>query len=104
MYREILYDVADPVATITLNRPDRLNAWTGRMTDEIRHAVAQAEEDTSVVGIVITGAGRGFCAGADIKGLEDISEGRRTDAGSDLRADPGDASQRRAKKNRRADR
>ena len=56
MYRDILYEVADPVATITLNRPDRLNAWTGRMTDEIRHAVAQAEEDTSVVGICVDGS------------------------------------------------
>ncbi len=75
MYEQILYEVSDPVATITLNRPDRLNAWTGRMGHEIRHAVAQAEADTSVVGIVITGAGRGFCAGADMESLKSLSEG-----------------------------
>ena len=44
MYEQILYDVTDPVATITLNRPKQLNAWTNRMGDEVRHAVARAEE------------------------------------------------------------
>ena len=57
MYQEILYDVSDPIATITLNRPDRLNAWTDRMGAEVRHAVAQAEQDPAAVAIVITGAG-----------------------------------------------
>lgn len=54
-YQEILYDVEDPVATITLNRPAALNALTDRMGTELRHAVAQAEADSRVVGIVITG-------------------------------------------------
>ena len=58
MYEQILYEVADPMATITLNRPDRLNAWTTQMAAEVKHAVAQAEEDKSVVAIVLTGAGR----------------------------------------------
>ncbi len=75
MYEQILYDVEDPIATITLNRHDRLNAWTDRMAQEVRHAVAQAEADERVVAIVITGAGRGFCAGADLQGLQQISEG-----------------------------
>ncbi len=75
MYDEILYEVDDPVATITLNRPDQLNAWTNRMGSEVRHAVATAEADPAVVGIVITGAGRGFCAGADMKTLTSITEG-----------------------------
>ncbi|MCB1003877.1 MAG: 2-(1,2-epoxy-1,2-dihydrophenyl)acetyl-CoA isomerase [Acidimicrobiales bacterium] len=66
MYDEILYEVDDPVATITLNRPDSLNAWTGAMDGEIRDAVERAAADRSVVGIVITGAGRGFCAGQDL--------------------------------------
>lgn len=84
-YREILYDVRDPVATITLNRPDRLNAWTNRMAREVRHAVARAEDDPAVVGIVITGAGRAFCAGADLGGLDSITrgEGFDTDEGGD---------------------
>ncbi|MBV9662441.1 MAG: enoyl-CoA hydratase/isomerase family protein, partial [Actinobacteria bacterium] len=74
MYEQILYEVDDPVATITLNRPEALNAWTTRMGAEVRHAVAQAEKDANVVGIVITGAGRGFCAGADMNMLSGISE------------------------------
>ena len=57
-YQQILYDVSDPIATITLNRPKSLNAWTNRMGAEVQHAVAQAEADKSVVVIVITGAGR----------------------------------------------
>jgi enoyl-CoA hydratase/carnithine racemase len=92
MYEQILYEVRDPIATITLNRPKRLNAMTSRMEGEIKHAVARAEADPQVVAIVVTGAGRGFCAGADLKGLQDISEGRGFGEGSELRADPGDAS------------
>lgn len=75
MYSEILYDVRDAVATIKFNRPDRLNAFTNQMGDELKHAVAEAESDDSVVVIVLTGEGRGFCAGADLKGLEGISSG-----------------------------
>ena len=75
MYDEILYEVDDPVATITLNRPEHLNAWTNRMGVEVRHAVGRAEADPGVVGIIITGAGRAFCAGADMKVLSSISEG-----------------------------
>jgi len=91
MYEQILYAVEDPVATITLNRPERLNAWTDRMGDELRHAVGRAEADPAVVGIVITGGGRGFCAGADLKGLEAISVGeRQRESAPGLGADPGD--------------
>ena len=91
MYEQILFSIDDPVATITLNRPERLNAWTDRMGAEVRHAVARAEADKSVVGIVITGAGRGFCAGADLKGLQAISVGERGARADDaLAADPGD--------------
>ena len=75
MYTEILYDVADPVATITLNRPEALNAWTQTMEVEVRHAVGRAVDDPAVVGIVITGAGRGFCAGADLNTLRSIESG-----------------------------
>ncbi|HZM30747.1 MAG TPA: enoyl-CoA hydratase [Acidimicrobiales bacterium] len=75
-YEQILYEVDNPVATITLNRPEALNAWTPRMGAEVRHAVAAAEADPAVVGIVLTGAGRGFCAGADMGNLTSITEGR----------------------------
>ncbi len=66
----IRYDVADRIATITLNRPHRLNAWTGRMHAEYRWAVAAAEADGDVRAIVVTGEGRGFCAGADVTALD----------------------------------
>ena len=75
VYDEILYDVDDPVAVITLNRPASLNAWTDTMDGEIRDALLRAEADTSVVGIIVTGAGRAFCAGADMKLLSDLTEG-----------------------------
>lgn len=93
MYENILYEVNDPVATITLNRPDKLNATTPQMIGEIRHALAQAEESGDVVGIVLTGAGRGFCSGADMAGLQVIqSEGRiGADGEVNLEADPGDS-------------
>ena len=92
MYQEIIYDVQDPVAIITMNRPEQLNALTGRMQAEIRHALAQAEKDPAVVGIVLTGAGRGFCAGADIGGLSATASGERGEAEdlSAFEASPGD--------------
>ncbi len=91
MYSEIIYEVADPVATITMNRPDRLNAFTTRMLAEIRHALAEAEKDSRVVGIVLTGAGRGFCSGMDMDALDDISAGSRSASQdmSELDANPG---------------
>jgi enoyl-CoA hydratase/carnithine racemase len=90
MYEQILYEVAEPLATLTLNRPERLNAFTTRMGEEIKHAVARAETDPAVVAIVLTGAGRGFCAGADMDDLRSISAGRRGGARAELPADPGD--------------
>src|SRR6476620_8412839 len=74
-YAEILYEVDDPVATITLNRPEVLNAFTTRMGNEVRAAVGDAERDPRVVGIILTGAGRGFCAGADMNMLSGIARG-----------------------------
>jgi enoyl-CoA hydratase/carnithine racemase len=65
-YQEIRYDLKDRVLTLTLDRPDRLNAFTGRMLNELLDAVDRADADDEVRAIVLTGAGRGFCAGADL--------------------------------------
>jgi enoyl-CoA hydratase/carnithine racemase len=93
MYEQIEYEVTDPVAVITLNRPEALNAWTTQMGAEVRHAVGQAEKDPAAVGIVLTGAGRGFCAGADLNMLAGIGDGAGMGAATaDLEADPGDPS------------
>ena len=64
------YEVLDEIAVITLNRPERLNTWTGRMHHEYRHCLSLANDDAKVRAIVVTGAGRGFCAGADSRALE----------------------------------
>jgi enoyl-CoA hydratase/carnithine racemase len=72
--QEILYPVADRVATITLNRPDKLNAWTRNMEREVRQAIDEAAADENVRVIVVTGAGRGFCAGADMSLLQDVAD------------------------------
>ncbi len=64
------YDVRERVATITLHRPERLNAWTGRMHAEYRALLDRAATDPAVRVIVVTGSGRGFCAGADSRALE----------------------------------
>jgi enoyl-CoA hydratase/carnithine racemase len=72
--QETLYDVANRVATITLNRPDKLNAWTALMESEVRSHMENAEQDDEVRVIVLTGAGRGFCAGADMSLLSAAAE------------------------------
>src|ERR1700722_13536957 len=72
--QETLYNVANRVATITLNRPDKLNAWTALMESEVRSHMENAEQDDEVRVIVLTGAGRGFCAGADMSLLSAAAE------------------------------
>jgi enoyl-CoA hydratase/carnithine racemase len=67
-YEDIRYDVRDAVLTITLHRPDRLNAFTTRMMHELIDAFDQADDDDAVRAIIVTGAGRAFCAGADLGG------------------------------------
>jgi enoyl-CoA hydratase/carnithine racemase len=71
-YQHILYEVSDKIATITLNRPDRMNAWTQIMERDVRHAMETARDDDNVRVIVLTGAGRAFCAGADMEALKGI--------------------------------
>jgi enoyl-CoA hydratase/carnithine racemase len=71
--QETRYEVAKRVATITLNRPDKLNAWTALMEQGVRAAMTEAERDENVRVIVLTGAGRGFCAGADMSLLSTVA-------------------------------
>ena len=69
-FEQIIYDKNGPVLTVTLNRPDKLNAYTGQMQAEIISALDAADADDEIRAIIFTGAGRGFCAGADL-GLSD---------------------------------
>jgi enoyl-CoA hydratase/carnithine racemase len=72
--QETLYSVTHRVATIALNRPEKLNAWTAQMESEVRSHMENAERDDDVRVIVLTGAGRGFCAGADMSLLSAVAE------------------------------
>lgn len=90
-YQEIRYDLKDRVLTLTLHRPERLNAFTGRMLDELLDAVERADADDEVRAIVVTGAGRAFCAGADLSagaGTFDVRE-RAQDVGIEGARDGG---------------
>jgi 2-(1,2-epoxy-1,2-dihydrophenyl)acetyl-CoA isomerase len=87
-YELILVDVQDAIMTITMNRPERLNAWTRHMGNEMEQAIRAGNEDSDVEAFVVTGAGRGFCAGADIKEVFHAqSESGEVRGGSD---EPGD--------------
>lgn len=92
MYQEVKYDVDGSAAVIQLNRPDRLNALTHKMLSELRHAIAAAEDDARVVGIILTGAGRGFSAGMDAQALAAGARGERNLGANDNEFDvePGD--------------
>jgi enoyl-CoA hydratase/carnithine racemase len=76
-YQHILFEVAEGVATITLNRPERRNAWTRAMGIEIREALMVADERDDARAIVVTGAGRDFCVGADLEGGGTVFERAR---------------------------
>src|SRR5881275_2744972 len=82
-FQEILYDVADGVATITLNRPDRLNAFTPTTMQELIDAFDRVDEDDDVRAVIVTGAGRGFCAGADLGGGGGTFDARERGNGGD---------------------
>ncbi len=79
--KSIGYETGAGVATVTLDRPDRLNAWTGPMSVEYLRAMAMAEDDPDVRVIVVTGAGRGFCAGADTAALGGMADAGAYDDG-----------------------
>lgn len=86
----VRYELEGRVATVTLDRPERLNAWTGRMHTEYRWCLAQAESDPDVRAVIVTGAGRGFCAGADSRALEGHASRGSYDPGTpDVLPDPG---------------
>jgi enoyl-CoA hydratase/carnithine racemase len=92
VYQEVQYDVEGTSAVIQLSRPDRLNALTLRMLSEIRHAIGAAEDDPRVVGIILTGAGRGFSAGMDAQALAAGARGEGNLRASDneFGVEPGD--------------
>ncbi|MSO60185.1 MAG: enoyl-CoA hydratase [Ilumatobacteraceae bacterium] len=78
-YQEILFDVTDNIATITLHRPDKLNAFTNTMMREVISAFDATDADDAVKAVIVTGSGRGFCAGADLSGGGDTFSGGGSD-------------------------
>ena len=88
-FQEIRYDVADGILTITLDRPDRLNAFTATMGRELIEAFDRADADDAVRVVVVTGAGRGFCAGADLAGGGDTFDWRERAEGDAVPRDGG---------------
>jgi enoyl-CoA hydratase/carnithine racemase len=88
-FEQITTEVADSVLTITLNRPERLNAWTAQMGLEMRAALDDADADDEVRAIIVTGAGRGFCAGADLASGGDTFDARKREAVAGARRDNG---------------
>jgi enoyl-CoA hydratase/carnithine racemase len=82
-FEQITTDLAERVLTITLNRPERLNAWTAQMGSELTEAFDRADADDEVRAVIVTGAGRGFCAGADLaSGGETFDYRARASAGA----------------------
>ena len=75
-YKSLIYEVKDAIATLTLNRPERLNAMGGTLRDDLYDAVLRASGATHVRVIVVTGAGKGFCSGGDVKAMNEVKEGR----------------------------
>jgi enoyl-CoA hydratase/carnithine racemase len=75
-YETVLLDVKDQVATITLNRPDRMNAWSPQLAADLSAALGACEDDDRVRAVVVTGAGKAFCAGADLGRGGDTFAGR----------------------------
>lgn len=82
-YEHILFDVVDGVACLTLNRPDSLNSFTAAMHGEVAQVLEQAASDTTVRAVVITGVGRGFCAGQDLND-RNVAPGERVDLGQSV--------------------
>jgi enoyl-CoA hydratase/carnithine racemase len=79
-YEYILFDRKDRVGIVTFNRPDRLNAWTYDMNDEMHDAIEACNQDPGIGAIIVTGAGRGFCAGADMQMLSSVAGAKSSEA------------------------
>jgi enoyl-CoA hydratase/carnithine racemase len=92
-YQYIIFEQRDRVGIVTLNRPDRLNAWTYDMNDEMLDAIESCNQDPGVGAVIVTGAGRGFCAGADVQGFNRSIEQR--EAGEERSTGLGDGEARR---------
>jgi enoyl-CoA hydratase/carnithine racemase len=88
-FEQIIVEVDEPVLTITLNRPERLNAWTATMARELIAAFDLADADDRVHAVIVTGAGRGFCAGADLEAAGETFDYRARGAGEELPRDNG---------------
>jgi enoyl-CoA hydratase/carnithine racemase len=93
-FEEILYDKKDRIATVTMNRPEKMNAWTPTMGAELRTAMMDAERDPGIGAIIVTGAGRAYCAGADMGSLSNIAQGRASAGGGATAADESIGQQR----------
>jgi enoyl-CoA hydratase/carnithine racemase len=89
-FEQITAEVADGVLTITLNRPERLNAWTAQMGRELMQAFDLADDDDDVRAIIVTGAGRGFCAGADLGSGGDTFDHRKREGDGPARDNGGE--------------
>jgi enoyl-CoA hydratase/carnithine racemase len=89
-YEQIITETSDGVLTITLNRPEQLNAWTAQMGTELRMAFDRADGDDEVRAIILTGAGRGFCAGADLASGGDTFDYRKHESAGPLRDNGGE--------------
>ena len=83
-YKDILFDVSEGIATITMNRPDKLNAYTTEMGEEVTHAFRAVQRDPEIRAIVLTGAGKAFCAGADLEHLKAHEQGQNVSKGPRL--------------------
>jgi enoyl-CoA hydratase/carnithine racemase len=89
-YEQIVTEMSDGVLTITLNRPERLNAWTAQMGLELRAAFDRADLDDEVRAVIVTGAGRGFCAGADLASGGDTFDYRKHESAGPARDNGGE--------------
>ena len=89
-YEQITTETSDGVLTITLDRPERLNAWTAQMGSELRSAFDRADADDEVRAIILTGAGRGFCAGADLGSGGDTFDYRKHESAGPARDNGGE--------------
>jgi len=76
-YECLIYEVKDSIATLTLNRPDRLNALGGSLRDDLHDAITRSASDPEVRVMIITGAGKGFCSGGDVKAMSEAKAGKR---------------------------